>query len=215
MELAKKMAIECIKELWHDRVFDKKNTEMSEESKQKVYETLSGVAVQSFEFGYKFAHDEAKLAGAAALMAMTISDEDMEKIKERMKKMGMPENTDDEEELQIPGVIIVTDEIKKEYPELKNLKMIQKEPSDYMTWNDSMQYAKDLDLGGFTDWRPPTMEELRGIYRAKQALGIADDEEWYWSGSEAGASGAWSVSFGNGRVYGNSKYSPNYVRCVR
>lgn len=215
MELAKKMAIECIKELWHDRVFDKKNTEMSEESKQNVYETLSGVAVQSFEFGYKFAHDEAKLAGTAALMAMTISDEDMEKIKERMKKMGMPENTDDEEELQIPGVIIVTDEIKKEYPELKNLRMIQKESSDYMTWDDSMQYAKDLDLGGFTDWRLPTMEELRGIYRAKQALGIADDEEWYWSGSEAGATYAWLVYFSSGYVHGSSKSFTLYVRCVR
>lgn len=234
MELAKKMAIECIKELWHDRVFDKKNTEMSEESKQNVYETLSGVAVQSFEFGYKFAHDEAKLAGTAALMAMTISDEDVEKIKERMKKMGMPEvtddeeepqqrtyepvepeNTDDEEELQIPGVIIVTDEIKKEYPELKNLKMIQKESSGYMTWNDSMQYAKDLDLGGFNDWRLPTMEELRGIYRAKQALGIADDEEWYWSGSEAGASHAWFVTFNDGYVDNHYKSNTLYVRCVR
>lgn len=83
------MAIECIKELWHDRVFDKKNTEVSEESKQNVYETLSSVAAQSFEFGYKFAHDEAKLVGTAALMAMTISDEDAEKIKERMKEMGI------------------------------------------------------------------------------------------------------------------------------
>lgn len=122
------------------------------------------------------------------------------------------ENTDDEE---VPGVIIVTDEIKKEYPELKNLKMIQKESSDYMTWNDSMQYAKDLDLGGFTDWRLPTMEELRGIYRAKQALGIPEDHHWYWSGSEAGASTAWHVYFSNGNVYNDTKYSTLYVRCVR
>ena len=237
MELAKKMAIECIKEMWHDRVFDKKNTEMSDESKQNVYETLSAVAVQSFEFGYKFAHDEAKLVGSAALMAMTIGDEDAEKIKEKLKKMGIgivgetddeeepqqrtyepvePEATEDEEkEPQIPGVIIVTDEIKKEYPELKNLKMIQKEPSDYMTWNDSMQYAKDLDLGGFTDWRLPTMEELRGIYRAKQALGIPADYHWYWSGSEAGASNAWLVYFSNGNVLNVSKSYTVYVRCVR
>lgn len=123
-----------------------------------------------------------------------------------------PENTDDEE---VPGVIIITDEIKKEYPELKNLKMIQKESSDYMTWNNSMQYAKDLDLGGFTDWRLPTMEELRGIYRAKQALGIADDEEWYWSGSEAGATYAWYVNFSNGGVSNSSKSNSYYVRCVR
>lgn len=124
-----------------------------------------------------------------------------------------PENTGDEEE---PQMIIVTDEIKKEYPELKNLRMIQKEPSDYMTWNDSMQYAKDLDLGGFTDWRLPTMEELRGIYRAKQALGIADDEEWYWSGSEAGASNAWFVYFNSsGYVSLSTKRSTSYARCVR
>lgn len=139
----------------------------------------------------------------------------VEETNERAYEPVEPENTDDEEEPQIPGVIIVTDEIKKEYPELKNLQMIQKEPSDYMTWNDSMQYAKDLDLGGFNDWRLPTMEELRGIYRVKQALGIPSDYHWYWSGSEAGASSAWYVNFSSGDVSNSYKYYTNYVRCVR
>ena len=142
--------------------------------------------------------------------------DDEEESQQRTYEPVEPEATEDEEkEPQIPGVIIVTDEMKKEYPELKNLKMIQEEPSDYMTWNDSMQYAKDLDLGGFTDWRLPTMEELRGIYRAKQALGIPADYHWYWSGSEAGASNAWVVSFSSGSVYSNGKSNTTYVRCVR
>ena len=141
----------------------------------------------------------------------------VEEKNERTYEPVEPETTEDEEkEPQIPGVIIITDEIKKEYPELKNLQMIQKEPSDYMTWNDSMQYAKDLDLGGFNDWRLPTMEELRGIYRAKQALGIPADYHWYWSGSEAGASYAWTVYFNSsGRVYIHYKGYSYYARCVR
>lgn len=142
--------------------------------------------------------------------------DDEEEPQQRTYEPVEPENTGDEEELQIPGVIIVTDEIKKEYPELKNLKMIQEESSGYMTWNDSMQYAKDLDLGGFTDWRLPTMEELRGIYRAKQALGIPEDYHWYWSGSEAGASSAWGVSFSSsGNVSNDNKGSAYYAQCVR
>ena len=59
------------------------------------------------------------------------------------------------------------------------------------------------------------MEELRGIYRAKQALGIPEDYHWYWSGSEAGASNAWSVSFSNGNVGNYYKNYAYYVRCVR
>lgn len=159
-----------------------------------------------YEAGYRAALEETR--NAIELLEKKL---DVDRTYEPVE----PENTDDEEELQIPGVIIITDEIKKEYPELKNLQMMQKEPSDYMTWNGSIQYAKDLDLGGFNDWRLPTMEELRGIYRAKQALGIADDEEWYWSGSEAGASHAWTVYFSNGNVDYDSESNTNDVRCVR
>ena len=159
-----------------------------------------------YEAGYRAALEETR--NAIELLEKKL---DVDRTYEPVE----PESTDDEEGQQIPGVIIITDEIKKEYPELKNLRMIQKESSDYMTWNDSMQYAKDLDLGGFNDWRLPTMEELRGIYRAKQALGIPADYHWYWSGSEADASGAWYVYFSGGGVYSSYKFNTYYVRCVR
>ncbi len=115
----------------------------------------------------------------------------------------------------IEDVIIIPDKIKEVYPELKNLKMIQKESPGVMTWKSSVQYAKTLNLGDFTDWRLPTIDELRGIYRAKQALGIADDVEWYWSGEEAGASLAWYVGLRNGNVYYSYKNNTNCVYCVR
>ena len=121
----------------------------------------------------------------------------------------------DEEIYEIPGVIFITDEIKKEYPELKNLKMIQKEPSDYMTWNESMDYAKKMTLGGFDDWRLPTIDELRGIFRAKQALGITDDDERFWSSTEYSPAYAMRCYFSNGDVYYCNKSHLISARCVR
>lgn len=127
---------------------------------------------------------------------------------------------------EIPGVIIVTDEIKKMFPELKNISMIQTEPVSDKTWPEAMEYAKNLKLGGFTDWRLPTCSddeddetannELRGIWRASEALGILVDYRWYWSGTEFDARSAWYVYFSSsgGVGYGN-KSNAGYVRCVR
>ena len=127
---------------------------------------------------------------------------------------------------EIPGVIIVTDEIKKMFPELKNISMIQTEPVSDKTWPEAMEYAKNLKLGGFTDWRLPTCSgdeddrsvnnELCGICRAKKVLGIPEDYYWYWSGAEYDASDAWRVNFyGSGYVSNYNKSYTSYVRCVR
>jgi len=42
--------------------------------------------------------------------------------------------------------------------------MWQKE-SQAMTWYDAMEYAKNLRLGGYDNWRLPTIEELEKIIR--------------------------------------------------
>ncbi|MBR6421957.1 DUF1566 domain-containing protein [bacterium] len=134
--------------------------------------------------------------------------------------------TEEEKELEVPGVIIVTDDLKKMFPELKNISMIQMRPVSDKTWPEAMEYAKNLKLGGFADWRLPTCSgdeddettnnELHGIWRASEALGILVDYRWYWSGAEYSASFAWYVYFGSsGSVYYYGKYNSSYVRCVR
>lgn len=133
---------------------------------------------------------------------------------------------EEENSAEIPEVIIVTDEIKKMFPELKNISMIQTEPVSDKTWPEAMEYAKNLRLGGFNDWRLPTCSgdeddrsvnnELCGICRAKKVLGIPEDYYWYWSGAEYNASYAWRVYFdSSGDVSYYSKSSAYYVRCVR
>ena len=34
-----------------------------------------------------------------------------------------------------------------------------------MGWYDAMEYAKNLRLGGYDDWRLPTIEELKAVVR--------------------------------------------------
>ena len=153
----------------------------------------------------------------------------MEKIKEAYDagyRAAQETTKEEEKNSKIPGVIMVTDDLKKIFPELKNISMIQMQPVSGKTWPEAMNYAKNLKLGGFTDWRLPTCSgdeddetannELRGIWRASKALGILVDYRWYWSGTEYSASCAWCVTFGSGgSVLSLGMLSTNYVRCVR
>ena len=103
------------------------------------------------------------------------------------------------------------------------------------TWPNALSYARDLSLGGFTDWRLPTCsgstrvddprDELYGLYQAKSALanlasaqGVSTDISqtgYFWSEAEYNASSAWGVGFSNGDVYSYYKSTTGYVRCVR
>jgi TIR domain/Protein of unknown function (DUF1566) len=39
-----------------------------------------------------------------------------------------------------------------------------KDNGSYISWNDAYEYAKRLRLGGYSDWRLPTKEELQKLY---------------------------------------------------
>ncbi|WP_297966975.1 DUF1566 domain-containing protein [uncultured Campylobacter sp.] len=104
-----------------------------------------------------------------------------------------------------------------------------------MTYDEAVEYCKNLTFAGFEDWRLPTINELLSITddtRFKPAINKAfknvayetnDKGEksygWYWSStrSTGGMSfGAWFVLFMDGNDSDWLNSSPRgFVRCVR
>ena len=97
-------------------------------------------------------------------------------------------------------------------------------------WSDAKNYCSRL--GGYNNWKLPTIDELSSIriensykntqsstgktYIKKPLLNsMTMQYQWFWSETEKGSSQAWGVYFGNGGdSYGN-KSGKRYVRCVR
>ena len=96
-----------------------------------------------------------------------------------------------------------------------------------MTWSDAMSWAKNLNYGGYNDWRLPTKEEFeafskRGGNKPSEwynANGFnAVQSSYYWSATTYAndADFAWIVSVGSGVVGSYDKaYNSFYVWPVR
>ena len=88
-----------------------------------------------------------------------------------------------------------------------------------MNWFQANDYAHNLKLGGYSDWRLPSKEELVSLagYSKLSEIGFKNVQSNYWSSTTiANDPGfAWGVNFSNGYVYGDGKYGSLYVRCVR
>jgi hypothetical protein len=116
--------------------------------------------------------------------------------------------------------------------------MWQQQGPGQMPWEDvlvedvlvdgALGYCEGLELGGYSDWRLPNMNELQSMldYSKNNPTIDADafpDEtwEWYWSSTTrvtpSGPSGAWKVDFEDGFSNSDDKADPNsnYVRAVR
>ena len=94
-------------------------------------------------------------------------------------------------------------------------------PAGPMTWQEAMDYASALRLGGHSDWGVPTITELTSLVNydcvnpASDFPGMPSDHFWSSSSYAGSASLAWGVSFYYGSVGYLGKASTCYVRCVR
>ena len=101
--------------------------------------------------------------------------------------------------------------------------MWQKEgSSETMVHSSAEKYCKDSNVGGYKDWRLPTVEELFSLVDyTKKDPAINElfkcNSNWYWTSTiYAGGSGsAWVVGFNGGYVYWSSRDDGLYVRAVR
>ena len=132
---------------------------------------------------------------------------------------------------------------KKELIKIGNLYWSNK-AADRMNWNDAVNYCKNLDEGGYKDWKLPNIDELRALIqnhpgtqtggscpiserskketedcRGRRGSNFSKlgDTGLFWSSStHPDCYCASIVSFGDGGV-GGGLYKSNkyYVRCVR
>jgi len=102
-----------------------------------------------------------------------------------------------------------TAEEKQAYGDDKNLGKV-------LTWQKAKEYCSSLALGGYSDWRLPTKDELTALYRQKSKLtNLVSSDYWSSTTYENSHESAWDVDFRNGYVYYYAKDSNSYVRCVR
>ena len=105
-----------------------------------------------------------------------------------------------------------------------NIRMIQKDwikqegwlfSYSQFDWEEAMNLAGELIIGGFRDWRIPTIEELKIIYKIKDVCGIGKNGGWFWSSSTNISGSAWLVNFGEGEWAVGRIGNNGFVRCVR
>jgi hypothetical protein len=84
-------------------------------------------------------------------------------------------------------------------------------------WDDAKKYCRNLNHGGFSDWKLPNGKELRQVQRKKLIFDpykiSAKWDSSYWSSQTASYLNV--VNFGTGRSISYAKRSKFYVRCVR
>lgn len=107
--------------------------------------------------------------------------------------------------------------------------MYQNQPfTKEYTWEEAKEYAKNLRLGGYDDWRLPTKDELNKLLTKKKTEGKNGEHyvrkefienmpksSFFWTSESRDSSSAWFVYFYLGGDYWNRKADSFYALCVR
>ena len=98
-----------------------------------------------------------------------------------------------------------------------------------VTWHEAGAYCRALDVGGFKDWRLPSIDDLARMYdetlpektlRIRAPLQLSQGTWWIWSGTKdaSDAAQAWNLAFHTGKRYAvNLSFRRDHGRvlCVR
>jgi ABC-type transport system substrate-binding protein len=91
-----------------------------------------------------------------------------------------------------------------------------------VNWNQATDYCSSLRLGGYSDWRLPTIDELKGIYDANAGDShVKGNLKLYagflWSSTQKNAGQVWLYAFGTGQpfFYRLSDSDRDRALCVR
>ncbi|MDI6784524.1 MAG: DUF1566 domain-containing protein, partial [bacterium] len=101
------------------------------------------------------------------------------------------------------------------------------DPGGNKTCYQAKEYADNLTLGGYSDWRLPTRAELRGLYEPNKTVKALERDYnvhidpvfklsgiWVWSSESAGSSGAWDFNFSYGREGWDDRDFSHYRRVL-
>ena len=119
------------------------------------------------------------------------------------------------------------------YMEVTNKLMVQKQDLGYVDWYSAKIMCESSNVGGFSDWRMPTQEELMTLYTNKDKIGgfngyvipnwTGEIDYKYW-GSDTRTGAGWTfgvyVDFSNGYVNddfiaGTQSIGTHNIRAVR
>jgi hypothetical protein len=93
-----------------------------------------------------------------------------------------------------------------------------------MAWQEAINYCKHLKLGGYSDWRLPSKEELETLIKKGSSSPTINtkvfpdtESSYYWSSTTYASYtyGAWCVNFSGGYLNSYDKSNSYYVRAVR